>query len=369
MTRWLQLISLLVAASALAHAPEPKFVLPNQALAASYRYDPYGNTIGLGGSLAAANVYRFSSKEVHAVSGLYYYGERFYEPNLQRWLNRDPLGEEGGLNLYGFVGNDAVNAIDPLGLIFGDKSSSFWVAYFGRVYDPRAHWENLTGGDTFRTASAYSYHVLKSPWEMAKLAHELNRAQWHPLEAAARLQRMLESVPCQWRQFWRSSAENQMEGLGGFAGDLAGGWATGAGAANGLKTLSATQAAKTPSSLLPVRYDPVFALEQGANPATAVPNIYSVVRGGQGAMPPPGTVFSGSMGSTVAEAAAGVPHGTIRATTAGAIRGQGGTVTLAPELTRGGSLNPIHVNVMEGAQPTVFGPQIPNPVPRAGRIP
>jgi hypothetical protein len=121
-------------------------------------------------------------------------------------------------------------------------------------------------------------------------------------------------------------------------------------------------------SLLPVRYNPVFALEQGANPATAVPNIYSVVRGGQGAMPPSGTVFSGSMGSTVTEAAAGVPHGTIRATTAGAIRGQGGTVTLAPELTRGGTLNPIHVNVMEGAQPTVFGPQIPNPVPRAGRI-
>jgi RHS repeat-associated protein len=68
------------------------------------------------GGLAAANVYRFSSKEVHASSGMYYYGQRFYEPSLQRWLNRDPIQEEGGINLYGFVENDSVNWVDPLGL-------------------------------------------------------------------------------------------------------------------------------------------------------------------------------------------------------------------------------------------------------------
>lgn len=36
--------------------------------------------------------------------------------NLGRWLNRDPIGEEGGLNLYGYVLNDPINLIDPLGL-------------------------------------------------------------------------------------------------------------------------------------------------------------------------------------------------------------------------------------------------------------
>jgi RHS repeat-associated protein len=49
----------------------------------------------MSGSLAAANVYRFSSKEWDGNSGLYYYLYRFYDPNLQRWLNRDPLGEFG----------------------------------------------------------------------------------------------------------------------------------------------------------------------------------------------------------------------------------------------------------------------------------
>ena len=40
----------------------------NQSVVASYRYDPFGNTISQSGSLADANVYRFSSKEIHANS-------------------------------------------------------------------------------------------------------------------------------------------------------------------------------------------------------------------------------------------------------------------------------------------------------------
>src|SRR5437667_8798636 len=69
----------------------------SQAVAASYRYDAFGNKISSSGTLASANVYRFSSKEIHANSGMYYYGYRFYDPNLQRWLNRDPLGDGGSL--------------------------------------------------------------------------------------------------------------------------------------------------------------------------------------------------------------------------------------------------------------------------------
>jgi len=88
----------------------------SQALAASYRYDPFGNTISSSGSLADANVYRFSSKMIHANSGLYYYGYRWYAPDVQRWLNRDPIGEWGSINLSSFVGNSSVNEIDALGL-------------------------------------------------------------------------------------------------------------------------------------------------------------------------------------------------------------------------------------------------------------
>jgi RHS repeat-associated protein len=66
----------------------------SQTMVASYRYDPFGNTISVSGTLADANIYRFSSKEIHVNSGMYYYGYRFYDPSLQRWINRDPFGEK-----------------------------------------------------------------------------------------------------------------------------------------------------------------------------------------------------------------------------------------------------------------------------------
>ena len=87
----------------------------NQAVAASYLYDPYGRILSQSGWLANANLYRFSSKEFQINSGLVYYGYRFYDPNLQRWINRDPFGELGGANLYTFVGNAAAELVDPDG--------------------------------------------------------------------------------------------------------------------------------------------------------------------------------------------------------------------------------------------------------------
>jgi RHS repeat-associated protein len=87
-----------------------------QTLEARYLYDPFGNLLGKWGPLADVNHYRFSSKEWHGVSGIYDFGRRFYQPNLQRWMNADPIGEAGGLNLHRFVGNDPNDLIDPYGL-------------------------------------------------------------------------------------------------------------------------------------------------------------------------------------------------------------------------------------------------------------
>jgi len=87
----------------------------NGSVVARYEYDPYGNTIAMAGPMADSNLYRFSSKEVHIPSGLYYYGFRYYEPNLQRWLNRDPIAEVGGINLYRFVHNGPIAKSDAFG--------------------------------------------------------------------------------------------------------------------------------------------------------------------------------------------------------------------------------------------------------------
>jgi RHS repeat-associated protein len=87
----------------------------NGNMVARYEYDAYGRLIGMWGSQAAANVYRFSSKEYDAVTGLYYFGYRYYDAVLQRWLNQDPLGLGGGPNAYGFAANNPVMFFDPYG--------------------------------------------------------------------------------------------------------------------------------------------------------------------------------------------------------------------------------------------------------------
>jgi len=107
------------------------------ALAGSYRYDPFGRLIGTPTDLAARNTQRFSSKDWHNPSGFYYFGYRFYDPATQRWLNRDPIGEEGGINVYGYVYNNPVNLIDPTGEIvfvipaayYGYAAAAAGVAY------------------------------------------------------------------------------------------------------------------------------------------------------------------------------------------------------------------------------------------------
>jgi hypothetical protein len=45
-----------------------------------------------------------------------YYGYRYYDPVTGRWPSRDPIEENGGINLYGFVGNNGVNNADYLGM-------------------------------------------------------------------------------------------------------------------------------------------------------------------------------------------------------------------------------------------------------------
>ncbi len=86
-----------------------------EAVSAAYDYDAFGGTTRATGTFASGNPFRFSTKCADA-TGLYYYGYRYYSPQTGRWISRDPIGERGGLNLYGFVSNDGVNRVDRLGL-------------------------------------------------------------------------------------------------------------------------------------------------------------------------------------------------------------------------------------------------------------
>jgi RHS repeat-associated protein len=91
------------------------YVNTNGAVVAHREFDAYGNTLVAIGAMVNDFHFWFSSKYLDQETGLYYYGYRYYSPELGRWPSRDPIGEVGGLNQYGFLGNYPVSAIDPLG--------------------------------------------------------------------------------------------------------------------------------------------------------------------------------------------------------------------------------------------------------------
>jgi RHS repeat-associated protein len=82
-------------------------------------YDGFGRTISLSGAKVALSPFWFSSQLHDDDTDFYLYKHRAYSPSLQRWLNKDPIGENGGINLYEFVKNNPLSYID----LFGNAAS------------------------------------------------------------------------------------------------------------------------------------------------------------------------------------------------------------------------------------------------------
>jgi RHS repeat-associated protein len=141
----------------------------NQLIVAQYLYDPYGSLLAMSGPLSEANVYRFSSKRFISSAGTYCFGYRFYEPNLQRWLNPDPIGEEGGLNLYGYGLNNPISLTDPLGLDPSLAALFFQNLAQNGLSDARRVNDHLMGliGDAAAGAVKTAYKAVTDPGGLA----------------------------------------------------------------------------------------------------------------------------------------------------------------------------------------------------------
>lgn len=96
---------------------------------ATYEYDAFGKVLVMKGDFCDLFGWRFSSKYQDEVNGMLYFGFRFFNPDFGRWINRDPLEETGGNNIFSFVANKSPNNYEVLGLFccrLGSGGTSFY---------------------------------------------------------------------------------------------------------------------------------------------------------------------------------------------------------------------------------------------------
>ena len=107
----------------------------NGTLVARFDYDPWGrSTTVLNTTLPDFN---FTGLYRHSASNLDLADYRAYDPDLGRWLSRDPISEGGGLNLYAYVNNGPVAKTDRLGLTATTAAERYgFVCCRGVRYEP-----------------------------------------------------------------------------------------------------------------------------------------------------------------------------------------------------------------------------------------
>jgi len=84
------------------------------AVVQSYDYDSYGMVTP---STGFRNSYAYTGREWDPEAGLYYYRARYYDPMEGRFISKDPIGFEGGINVYAYTRNNPIRYTDPLGLL------------------------------------------------------------------------------------------------------------------------------------------------------------------------------------------------------------------------------------------------------------
>jgi RHS repeat-associated protein len=117
-------------------------------LANTYVYDAFGKLTASTGSLT--NPFQYTGRELDPETGIYEYRARYYDQNVGKFLNEDPIEFTGGLNFYRYASNNPISLVDPMGLYttsdiipawdhYCDGSGTPWTTSFASI-----NWGNTT---------------------------------------------------------------------------------------------------------------------------------------------------------------------------------------------------------------------------------
>jgi len=207
------------------------------AITARFEYGSFAEPIRVSGAIAKAVPLRFSTKYLDEETGLLHYGYRYYDPSAGRWVSRDPMEEEGGLNLNGFVFNDPVNLLDPLGLFD-------WCACAKGLAKgaPSGVWGFVSGTASFGWNLAR--HPIDTPKSIVNGFADLIRTLRSEglEEVVAETMPELYQLTTQWDQI---TDETKCYLMGRVVGEYGAGIASGVGATKIVNKLRALKAAET----------------------------------------------------------------------------------------------------------------------------
>jgi RHS repeat-associated protein len=143
---------------------------------ATYSYGPFGEVVSSFGPRANQCPFRYQTRFYDSETGYYYFGKRYFDPKTQTWLSRDPIREEGGVNLYAYCNDDPVGNFDPIGL--ADQNTPGWNPWLDNMEADRdsnpfgAMWWGFWGamraipGATVYTANATQQGVANAGTEI-----------------------------------------------------------------------------------------------------------------------------------------------------------------------------------------------------------
>jgi RHS repeat-associated protein len=139
-----------------------------------YHYDGIGSTVGMSDSLGTmVNKYAYDAfgkvlDQIETIpnpfkyvgqfgvmdeeNGLLYMRARYYDPEVGRFISKDPIGFAGGLNLYSYTHNNPLNRIDPLGLDF-----SSGIVVHGETINPWTSGGGEIWGYNYQNNEHYTY--------------------------------------------------------------------------------------------------------------------------------------------------------------------------------------------------------------------